>query len=123
MDVRRCMIVSGLLFVMVLVGRPMAAQAEHEQGSIEESKRQVLDLENRWLQIENDPSALEAILAPDFLHVVPIGIITKDKQLAFMRKHPSPSRPSSQQSSRHFEDMHVRIYGNVAIVNGHRGHN
>jgi len=30
-----------------------------------------------------------------------------------MRKH-----PSRDQSSKHFEGMHVRVYGNVAIVNG-----
>ena len=44
---------------------------------------------------------------------MPVGIITRKEQLDFMRKHPSHG-----QSSKHFEDMHVRVYGNVAIVNG-----
>jgi hypothetical protein len=83
------------------------------QGAAERAKQEVLDLENHWLQVEDDPATLESILAPDFLHVVPVGIITKDEQLNFMRKHPSPHA-----GSKHFENMHVRIYGNVAIVNG-----
>ena len=64
--------------------------------------------------MEDDPVALEAILASDFLHVVPAGIITKDEQLGFMRSHPEP--PKSPE--KHFEDMHVRIYGDIGIVNG-----
>ena len=63
--------------------------------------------------MEDAPNALGSVLAPDFLHVVPVGIITKKEQLDFMHKH-----PSRDQSSKHFEDMHVRVYGNVAIVNG-----
>jgi hypothetical protein len=39
--------------------------------SDEDSKQELLALENRWLQVEDDPVALEGILAPDFLHVVP----------------------------------------------------
>jgi len=34
--------------------------------------------------------------------------------LNFMRKHPAPE----QRSERHFEDIHVRVYGSVGIVNG-----
>ena len=51
-------------------------------------KQELLDLESHWLSVEDDPVALEAILASDFLHVVPAGIITKDEQLGFMRSHP-----------------------------------
>jgi len=64
--------------------------------------------------VENDPDALDAILAPDFLHVVPVGIITKNEQLVFMRKNPAPK----QNPEKHFEDLRVRIYGEIGIVNG-----
>jgi len=80
---------------------------------VKNPKQEVLNLENHWLQVEHDPNALESVLAPDFLHVVPVGIITKKEQLDFMRKHPSRDK-----SLKHFEGMHVRVYGNVAIVNG-----
>jgi hypothetical protein len=100
---------------MVVLLAPVSSHPRPAQGVTEKSKQEVLDLENHWLAVENDPAALESILAQDFLHVVPAGIITKDEQLNFMRKHPSP-----EQGSKHFENMHVRIYGNgnLAIVNG-----
>jgi hypothetical protein len=98
---------------VILFTRPLPSQLAIEPGSVEKSKQELLDLENHWLQVEDDPAALESILAPDFLHVVPAGIITKDEQLNFMRRH-----PGHDQSSKHFENLHVRVYGNVGIVNG-----
>lgn len=104
------------LFVcaMILLSRPASYPTSPQPASTEKSQQELLALENHWLQVENDPDALEAILAPDFLHVVPAGIITKDEQLNFMRQHPAPK----QSQERHFEDLHIRIYGNVGIVNG-----
>ena len=92
----------------------LPASAQTSAASNKTETEQILDLENRWLNAEDDPAALESILAPDFLHVVSTGIITKTEQLEYMRKHPRP-RADIQ---RHFEQMHVRIYGNVGIVNG-----
>jgi hypothetical protein len=101
---------------MMVLFVPVPSHPSPAQGATEKSKQEVLDLENHWLAVEIDPAALESILAPDFLHVVPAGIITKDEQLNFIRKHPSPP----EQGAKHFENMHVRVYGNgnVAIVNG-----
>ena len=84
------------------------------QKSDESSKQELLALERHWLQSETDPAALEDILAPDFLHVVSGSIITKDQQLEFLREHPA----SSQEGDKHFEDLHVRVFGNTGIVNG-----
>src|SRR5215472_3623974 len=98
---------------MVLFTGASPSQPTSEPGSAEKSKQELLDLENHWLQVEDDPAALESILAPDFLHVVPAGIITKDEQLSFMRRH-----PRREQGAKHFENLHVRVYGNVGIVNG-----
>ena len=99
---------------MFLFPGAMPRQTSRQLSSMETSKQELLELENHWLQVENDPDALEGILAPDFLHVVPEGIITKSEQLSFMRKHPAPA----QKGERHFENMRVRVYGNVGIVNG-----
>jgi hypothetical protein len=108
------MLMSLMRFAIACMVVLFATVPSHPSGGEEKSKQQeVLDLENHWLQVEDDPAALESILAPDFLHVVPVGIITKDEQLNFMRKHPSP-----HPGSKHFENMHVRVYGDVAIVNG-----
>ena len=80
----------------------------------ETSKQELLALENRWLQVEGDPVAVEPILAADFLHVVPGAIITKDQHLRFLREHP----PTGPQPDKHLEDLHVRVYGKAGVVNG-----
>jgi Domain of unknown function (DUF4440) len=92
----------------------LSCEVSQEPKSAEESKQELLALENRWLQVEDDPVALEGILAPDFLHVVPGEIITKEQHLQFLREHPA----SGRRSEKRFEDLHVRVYGIAGIVNG-----
>ncbi len=96
------------VIAVILLLTPLVAHAKDDQA-----KRELLAAEHRWLAVEWDPDALESILAPDFLHVLPSGIITKKEQLAFMRTHPRP-----KSSERYFEDLRVRVYGKVGIVNG-----
>jgi hypothetical protein len=103
-----------LAFAMFLCARPTLGQTKAGADADQKSKQQLLDLENHWLQVEHDPDALETILAPDFLHVAPAGIITREEQIDFMRKHQAPPAKPEE----HFEDMHVRVYGTVGIVNG-----
>jgi len=107
------MIWCALISVTLLTSQ-LVAQAHQDQPPEYKVKQQLLDLENHWLAVEGDPQALESILSPDFLHVVPMGIITKSDQLNFMRKH----RAEGPNPPKHFEDMHVRVYGSVGIVNG-----
>ncbi len=92
----------------------LACQHKREAKSAEESKQELLALETRWLQVEDDPVALEEILAPDFLHVVPGAIITKTQHLQYIREHPA----SDQRPRKRFEDLHVRVYAEAGIVNG-----
>lgn len=76
-------------------------------------QRMLLRLEQKWLDAEADPDALESILADDFIHVLPVGFVTKNDQLNYMRSHPAPKR-----DAKHLEDLRVRIFGNVGVVNG-----
>ena len=92
----------------------LSCHVSREQKSAEQSKQELLALENRWLQVEDDPVALEGILASDFLHVVPGAIITKDQHLQFLREHPA----GGNRPERRFENLHVRVYGEAGIVNG-----
>ena len=92
----------------------LSCHVSREQKSAEQSKQELLALENRWLQVEEDPVALEGILASDFLHVVPGAIITKDQHLQFLREHPA----GGKRPERRFENLHVRVYGEAGIVNG-----
>jgi hypothetical protein len=77
-------------------------------------KQELVALEKRWLEVEDDAVPLEGILAPDFLHVVPGAIITKEQHLQYLREHPA----GGQHPDKRFEDLHVRVYGNAGIVNG-----
>ena len=78
------------------------------------AQHQVEALEQRWLASENDPAALDDILADDFLHVLPQGIITKNDHLTFMRAHPAPK----DGATRRFEDLRVRGFGTAAVATG-----
>ena len=49
-----------------------------------------------------------------FLHVVPVGIITKEQHTRFLREHPGPE----QHTHKRFENLNVRVYGDTGIVNG-----
>jgi len=106
--------VAVLAVCCILQAKLLSAQTSAATDSSETRKQELLDLEHRWLRAEDDPSALESILAPDFLHVLPAGIVTRDEQLEFMRKHPAPHATVQK----HFENLQVRVYGNVGIVNG-----
>ena len=71
---------------MLLFARSLLCEREPS------AKNELVTLEQHWLEVEDDPQALDSILAPDFLHVVPAGIITTSDQIDFMRKHPSSAQ-------------------------------
>ena len=108
---RSCNRVIGYALLPLLL---LSCHVSRRPKSDEDLKQQLLALENRWLQAEDDPVALQSILAPDFLHVVPGEIITKEQQLQFLREHPA----GGERPKKHFEDLHVRVYGEAGIVNG-----
>ncbi|HEV2298150.1 MAG TPA: nuclear transport factor 2 family protein [Candidatus Acidoferrales bacterium] len=77
------------------------------------AKDAVVKLENLWLENEGNPTVLDSILADDFVHVLPIGMITKKEHIDFVRQHPWPKMKEHR-----FEKLQVRRYGDVAIANG-----
>src|SRR5262249_40630994 len=94
------------LCLAIAVHQPLQASPGQEQA--------LRELEHRWLNAEDDPSALESILADDFVHVLPSGFVTKAEQLGYMRAHPS----AQPRAAKRFDDMRVRVYGNTGVVNG-----
>lgn len=109
MSGRRCRsLIVGLL--------ALCASANAQQSTkVEETQKQALiALEQHWLKVADDPAAVAPILADDFIHVLPSGLETKAEQLKFMRANPPRDLPAS----RHLEDVRVRIFGNIGIVNG-----
>jgi|HubBroStandDraft_4_1064222.scaffolds.fasta_scaffold1067784_1 hypothetical protein len=83
------------------------------QTQSQKMEQEVKAVEQRWLENEDRPDVVQSILADDFEHVLPIGFISKEDQLSFLRKH-----PHAFPGSKHFEELRVRIYGDVAIAAG-----
>jgi Domain of unknown function (DUF4440) len=85
------------------------------QASPSASPRDALiGLENEWLAGAHDGAVLDRILASDFVHPLGNGMFaTKDQHIDFVAKNlPPPER------RQHFEEMKVRVYGDVGIVTG-----
>ena len=88
-------------------------------GQVRDSKHD----EQNLLQIENDwyhsrsVQTLERIYAPDFWHIIADGrMFTGKDEIDYLRTHPQPAQDECR---RKFEDVKVRLYGDVGIVTGH----
>ncbi len=108
MSARRLISLAVVLILCLLSTAPLPASAGEA-----DAQQTLLQLERRWLEKEDDPDALETILADDFVHVLSFGFVTKAEQLRYMRTHGVPER-----EARHFEDLRVRIYGSAGVVTG-----
>lgn len=96
---------------LILITVPLIAFAA--EGHDPSAQTKIKALEQEWLENEDRPEALEGILADDFVHVLPSGMITKREQIEYLKAHPQPSS-----GAKSFESMRTRIYGTIAIVNG-----
>lgn len=82
-------------------------------GTIEQ---QIKDLEKQWTDagLKHDAEALGRILADDIVEIWDTGQVqTKAEYLADLKS----GEPKFESSS--VEDMKVRFFGNVAVLNGH----
>jgi hypothetical protein len=77
------------------------------------AEQEVKNVEQKWLQNEENADVVQTILADDFVHVLASGFINKQDQLGYLRQHPHafPGR-------KRFADLRVRVYGDVAVANG-----
>jgi ketosteroid isomerase-like protein len=83
------------------------------EGHPQAMELEVKAVEQRWLDNENRSDVVQSILANDFVHVLPIGFTSKDDHLAYLRQH-----PNAFPGTKRFEELRVRIYGDVAIATG-----
>ena len=100
----------GICFVAIAAAAAAMARGEDS----EKQKQALVEIENRWLHSENDPEALEKILGGDFVHALPIGFISKEEHIGYVRSRKS----RAAEEKKHSEDLRVRVYGTVGIVNG-----
>ena len=84
------------------------------QRSGDADRQALINLENEWLKHEHDAAALERVLATDFVHPVVTGdLLNKAQHISYSTKY----RPPANLKNR-FDDLKVRVYGDVGIVNG-----
>ena len=96
---------------VVFCGLPAAAD---EKRTSNRDRDALTALENDWLKNEHNAADLQHILAEDFLHPVVTGdVSTKAQYIQFSLTHLPPS-----DLTKHFEDLRVRVYGDIGIVNG-----
>jgi uncharacterized protein DUF4440 len=73
----------------------------------------IVHLEKMWLNVEGGADAVKSIFADDFVHVLPIGFITKDEQLQYLRTH-----STAKGETKDFQDLRVRVFGTAAVATG-----
>jgi len=104
------------MILRIFFGGLLAISMVHAQSPSPDKQDQaaLIALENEWLANLHNPAVLEKILASDFVHPLPTGdFVTKAQHIQFSATHlPPPNR------KQRFDQMQVRVYGEVGIVNG-----
>jgi hypothetical protein len=107
------MLISSTVLIVVLLSPSNLWRLSVRAEVANNPEQDLLQLEKTWLEAEDDPTVLESILADDFVHVLPVGFVTKREQIDYLRSHPIAKR-----ETRHFEGLRVRIFGTAGVVNG-----
>jgi len=103
-----------LIFILLSIGSTYPDEASSSQRSAAQDKAALIELENTWLKGEHEAAVLERMLAPDFVHPVVTGdFLTKAQHIYYSTRRRPPA--NLRQS---FDQLNVRLYGDVGIVNG-----
>ena len=102
------------MILRILLGGLLTISVVHAQRPDNQDQAALIALENEWLANLHNPALLEKVLASDFVHPLPSGdFVTKAQQIQFSATHLPPSNRKQR-----FDQMQVRVYGDVGIVNG-----
>ncbi len=115
MKIKRMSIFWGILLLIITANKFCFSKNQNtSRNDTNEDKQQIIHLEKSWLKYLHNKTALDSILAPDFIHVLPQGIFfTKKEHIEWEVKHPLPVGFSQK-----FDTLFVRIYGSTGIANG-----
>lgn len=108
---RRILIFPMLMVAVVAIGK--AQEGNQNQGEVQETKKQVLALETERLKgfQNHDVNAVSHFYTDDLVYENDLGeLLNKTQQLATI--------PSRKFHSFKHDDIHVNVYGNVAVVTG-----
>src|SRR5258708_29727717 len=85
-------------FILTCLSNSLSSAAQYS-AQLDDAEQVIRNLEQRWLENEDNPNALMTILADDFVHVLAMGFIGKEDQISYLRKHPQTSR-----GTKHFDE-------------------
>jgi ketosteroid isomerase-like protein len=104
-----------LLVLSIVVTGVSTLASNDDHGGLQSLEQQLIQLENDWLKAisQHDTASLDSILADDFLDTTYTGEV-RTKRDAILRATAGNNAIDSQRLS----DVHVRFYGNTAIVTG-----
>lgn len=101
----------SVLFVASAIFSSLSLAQTHRD--LNKDREAIVSLENQWLHA-SDAATLDRILAPDFIHVVPVDhFLAKQEHIDWTVKHPEPKDRHTR-----FDKLQVRLYCDVGIVNG-----
>ena len=109
----RLLLVGLFLFAVCSFSLGQMGNKDSSQNSVEQELKR---LENEWLNsyLRGDKQTFDRIVADDFTRTDESGkVATKAEERALVQ-----APPASVSASLTNEDMHVRVYGNSAIVTG-----
>src|SRR5262245_33929632 len=103
-----------LISLLLSIGSNHVGGVASRQRTAAQDKAALIELENTWLKGEHTAAVLERMLAPDFVHPVVTGdFLTKSQHIYYSTRRLPPA--NLRQS---FDQLNVRLYGDVGIVNG-----
>jgi uncharacterized protein (TIGR02246 family) len=104
------------LLIVTLFSNSLAQQAQ--QSNLTKAEEEVRKLERQWLDAyeQNNPEAMDRIVADDFTITFPNGAMQTKPQLMAMIK--TPRRTSAPSMRFHTEDVRSRAYGDTVILIG-----
>jgi hypothetical protein len=113
MNMMNLISIVGLLTISLSIGSVKVGGVISQRMAAQD-KEALIELENTWLKGEHDAAVLQRVLAPDFVHPVVTGdFLTKSQHIYYSTRRLPP--PNLKQR---FDQMNVRVYGDVGIVNG-----
>ena len=103
-----------LIVATLLTCAIRAGELRGAQRTAEADRQSLIAAENDWLRNEHDSASLDRILAADFIHPVATGnFLTKAQHIYYSTKYLPPPNLNHR-----FEDLNVRLYGDIGVVNG-----
>jgi uncharacterized protein (TIGR02246 family) len=107
-----------ILVTLIITSCGLSTARQLQQPNITKAEEEVRKLERQWLDAyeQNNPEAMDRIVADDFTITFPNGAIQTKPQLMAMVK--APRRTAQPRMKFSTEDVQSRTYGDTVILIG-----